>query len=103
MATELCRTCRTPLAAHFHDGPLGVGRVVYHFETQDHDWDAPRMPVVQAMREENAALKAALRLISEGMGRFSRDPLTHCENTVEDMKALARAALGEEEATDAVH
>ncbi len=52
---------------------------------------------------EIAGLRAALRKIAEGRGRFSRDPMTHCENTVEDMKALARVALGEEEDTNAVH
>jgi len=35
----------------------------------------------------------ALGKIAEGKGRYSRDPLTHCSNTVEDMKALAVEAL----------
>lgn len=35
----------------------------------------------------------ALRQIAKGEGRFSRDPLTHASNTIEDMKALAVAAL----------
>jgi hypothetical protein len=40
---------------------------------------------------------AALREIQEGKGKFSRDPLTHASNTIDDMKALARAALAEPE------
>lgn len=42
------------------------------------------------------ALERALAEIAEGKGRFSRDPLTHASNTVEDMKAIAVAALAQE-------
>lgn len=35
----------------------------------------------------------ALQEIEKGMGRFSRDPLTHAENTIEDMQKIAHAAL----------
>ncbi|MCJ7831327.1 MAG: hypothetical protein MUP86_02225 [Dehalococcoidia bacterium] len=35
----------------------------------------------------------ALYQIVKGEGRFSRDPLTHASNTIEDMKALALAAI----------
>jgi len=38
-------------------------------------------------------LLAALEDIAEGVGRFSKDPLTHAENCIEDMKAIARAAI----------
>lgn len=34
-----------------------------------------------------------LREIIEGKGRYRIDPLEHCANTVEDMKALAVKAL----------
>lgn len=40
-----------------------------------------------------AELEAALREIEKGAGRFSRDPLTFAQNVIEDMKALATAAL----------
>ena len=43
-----------------------------------------------------AGLREALQAISEGKGRFSRDPFEHCRNTVEDMKALAIAVLSTE-------
>lgn len=43
-------------------------------------------------------LLEALQQIAEGKGRFSRDPLTHASNTVEDMKALAEAAIAKAEA-----
>ena len=35
----------------------------------------------------------ALEKIALGEGRFSRDQLTHASNTIEDMKALANAAI----------
>lgn len=38
-------------------------------------------------------LLAALKKIALGEGRYSRDQLTHASNTIEDMKALARAAI----------
>ena len=38
-------------------------------------------------------LRLALEAISEGTGRFSRDPLKHAENTIDDMKSIAKAAL----------
>ena len=38
-------------------------------------------------------LLEALNKIALGEGRYNRDPLTHASNTIEDMKALARAAI----------
>ena len=38
-------------------------------------------------------MREALEQIAKGEGRYSRDPLTHASNTIEDMTALARAAL----------
>ena len=38
-------------------------------------------------------LLEALKKIEEGRGRFNRDHLTHCENTVEDMRTIARDAI----------
>ena len=38
-------------------------------------------------------LADALRIISNGAGPFSSDPLTHASNTIEEMKRLAREAL----------
>jgi len=34
-----------------------------------------------------------LEEIEKGEGRFSRDPLTHADNCIEDMKSIARAAI----------
>ena len=54
--------------------------------------------IIAALRKEkakNAELRAALEKIAEGKGAFSLDPLTHASNTIDDMKALANAALGE--------
>jgi len=39
------------------------------------------------------ALQEALVEISWGEGAFSRDPLTHAGNTIENMKSIARTAL----------
>ena len=47
------------------------------------------------------ALLAALIKIEDGRGRFSRDPRTHCENPVDDMRTLARVAI--EEATGSAY
>jgi hypothetical protein len=41
-----------------------------------------------------ATLQEALSEIEKGEGRYSRDPLTHASNTIEDMRELARAAVG---------
>ena len=41
-------------------------------------------------------LKAALASIEEGRGRFSRDRLEHCTNTVEDLRKIAHDALNGE-------
>lgn len=38
-------------------------------------------------------LLEALEQIEKGEGRFSRDSLTHCAKTVEDMKAIAQTAI----------
>jgi hypothetical protein len=40
-----------------------------------------------------ATLQEALSEIEKGEGRYSRDPLTHASNTIEDIRALATAAL----------
>ena len=40
--------------------------------------------------------REALEEISLGKGAFSQDQLTHATNTIEDMKALAQAALAGE-------
>jgi len=42
-------------------------------------------------------LEEALKEIKKGEGRYDRDPLTHCGNTVEDMKQIATEALKEGE------
>ena len=47
---------------------------------------------VFALQEVNR-LRTALSEIAEGRGRFSRDPFEHASNTIEDMKAIAVAAL----------
>lgn len=41
-------------------------------------------------------LKPALEQICKGEGEFSRDPLEHATNTIENMKAIAAATLAGE-------
>lgn len=41
-------------------------------------------------------LRDALREISKGQGPYSRDPLTHAGNCIEDMRGIALAALSME-------
>ena len=45
-----------------------------------------------ALLDEVERLREALQEISKGEGAFNHDPLKHCANTVEDMKAIAKAA-----------
>ena len=40
-----------------------------------------------------ARLSDALRTITKGEGRYSRDPLTHADNTIADLIAVAESAL----------
>uniref|UniRef100_A0A6M3LQN8 Uncharacterized protein n=1 Tax=viral metagenome TaxID=1070528 RepID=A0A6M3LQN8_9ZZZZ len=42
---------------------------------------------------ESPMLLEALREIVQGKGEFSLDPLMHASNTIESMKAIARAAI----------
>ena len=48
-------------------------------------------------------LRSGLREIAKGEGRYSREPLEHASNTIEDMKLLAQELLAERdpEASDA--
>lgn len=55
----------------------------------EHRW----FSALERCQGRNARLTGALERIALGEGRFSRDQLTHASNTVEDMKALARAGL----------
>ena len=52
---------------------------------------------VSMVQAENERLRAALTEIAKAEGAYSRDHLTHCENTVDAMQALALAALEQEQ------
>lgn len=43
--------------------------------------------------ENKYALLIALEEIAKGEGAFNRDPLTHAENAIENMKAIALRAI----------
>jgi hypothetical protein len=57
-----------------------------------------RLASMEEQRDEAQAklaqVVAALEQIAKGEGRYNRDPFIHAANTVEDMIALATAALG---------
>lgn len=57
---------------------------------------ADAIEFLQREWNEARALRAALEDIADGKGRFSTDPFQHAKNTIEDMKALAKAALAGE-------
>ena len=73
----------------------------------DDDARCPRCPTanhatqaqgqVRVLQAENERLRAALTEIAKAKGAYSRDHLTHCENTVDAMQALALAALEQEQ------
>lgn len=58
---------------------------------------APSINELTAERDRlkvlNAKLLTALGKIAEGRGRFSLNHLKHAKNCIEDMKALANAAV----------
>ena len=57
--------------------------------------------VYRAALDRLDVAKKALKQIAKGEGRFSRDPLKHAENTIDDMKELADGALDAIEYADA--
>ena len=51
------------------------------------------LTALRARVEAAERLREALTIIARGEGRYSRDPLTHASNTIEDMVQVATAAL----------
>ena len=91
-------------ALDFDTSPNGLGSVVASMgrTLADVHWAAVAIGV--AVRDEDLPanarliaaapdLLAALEEIAKGEGAFSRDPLTHAENTIEAMQSIARAAI----------
>src|SRR3990167_11034108 len=52
-----------------------------------------KCPYCERLNVANARLIEALKEISEGKGRYSMDKLTHAENTIQDMKEIAKQAI----------
>ena len=67
-----------------------------HSALEDGDTLPKAQFIVRAVNAHESLL-AALEAIAKGEGRYNRDPLEHCNNTVEDMKALAEAAIASAE------
>lgn len=57
------------------------------------EWVAINDAEMRQAKADLRALMEALEEISHGRGTFNRDPLEHCSNAVEEMKALAKEAL----------
>ena len=50
-----------------------------------------------AIKQQNAELLAALREIAKMEGPYSRDPLTHAENVIENLTNIANKAIAKAE------
>ena len=48
---------------------------------------------IDRLKAEVERMRNALQEIAKGEGRYSRDPITHADNCIEDMKKLAADAL----------
>ena len=62
-------------------------------ESEFGDWRNKLLKENGQLKAKLAAHEEAMSEIMKGEGRFSRDPLTHASNTIEDMKEIARAML----------
>ncbi len=71
---------------------LCSSRIPVTGEDRENPWEANAALIVRAVNSHDALVRA-LEEIAEGAGPFSRDPLTHAENCIDDMKERARAAL----------
>ena len=54
-------------------------------------------PDIKKLEKINAELLEALKEISKGEGVFSLDLQTHANNTIENMKEIAKAAIAKAE------
>ena len=55
---------------------------------------------IERLTDELREARAALQEIVKGEGRYSTDRMTHANNTIEDMIALAAAALANKQERD---
>jgi hypothetical protein len=89
-----CRACApdAPYLSGLTESDVCKGVECRH---PSHGTDAPDgfEAEVFALRGEVLGLRRALEEISKGAGPYSRDQLEHATNTIETMKAAARAAL----------
>ena len=61
--------------------------------------DSPSLRELVAAANAAERYREALAKITEGRGAFDLDRLTHASNCIADMKAIAVAALADQEAT----
>ena len=52
---------------------------------------------IAGLRNQNAELLAALKEIAKMEGAYSRDPLTHAENVIENLTNIANKAIAKAE------
>lgn len=51
------------------------------------------LDIIAKLKADNDRLREALQEVAKGEGPFSRDQLTHAQNTIEAMKEIALNAL----------
>ena len=69
----------------------------FGLEWRDEIAKMPRKSLVHFYRNsliEKKKMKEALEEITKGEGRYDMDHLVHASNTIEDMRKLAKEALG---------
>lgn len=49
--------------------------------------------LIQKLQAQNKIMLEALQEIAKGQGAFSRDPLEHASNTIDNMKEIANEAI----------
>ena len=65
------------------DEPQHKANVLYFIQSE----------IEQAKHEAREEMRKGLQEIAKGTGEFSRDPLEHAENTIENMKEIANKLL----------
>jgi len=62
--------------------------------------DVDYLDAFEELLQENADLLNALKEIAKTEGPYSRDPLTHAENVIENMASIANKAIAKHEVSE---
>jgi hypothetical protein len=104
--TSEVKVGQTPGSWEVSGDYIFAGDVAVPIASAHKEWATTRGGYLHQIAQANAAfivkacnahadLVKALEEIAKGQGAFSRDPLAHASNTIDDMKALAREALAQ--------